>query len=84
MVEINWRPDGGLYAFVLFNTISQAEEARNQMRGRHLKNSPSERLRIDFVDPKKFKPVNSRSPPPPPHGKPDRQTLNWKPNFCAG
>lgn len=66
MVEINWRPDGGLYAFVLFNTISQAEEARNQMRGRHLKNSPSERLRIDFVDPKKFKPVHSRSPPPPP------------------
>ncbi len=54
LVEIDWRPGGHLYAYVLFPTISQAEEARFQMRGKRLPGSSSERLRIDYVDPKKF------------------------------
>jgi len=42
-------------ALLLFNTISQAEEARIQMRGRSLPQATSEKLRIDYADPKKFR-----------------------------
>lgn len=55
LAEFNWRPNGELFAYILFPTISQAEEARNQMRGIRLPNYSSERLRIDYVDPKKFR-----------------------------
>lgn len=55
-VQIDWRPhNGDNFAYVLFNTISQAEEARSELRGKRLPNGSSERLRIDFVDPKLFK-----------------------------
>ena len=55
-IEIDWRPEQQPHcAFILFNTISQAEEARIEMRGKTLPNRSSERLRIDYADPKRFK-----------------------------
>jgi len=55
LVEVLWRPNGSIEALLLFNTISQAEEARIQMRGRSLPQATSEKLRIDYADPKKFR-----------------------------
>lgn len=55
LIDVLWRPNDELVAYVKFNTITQAEEARFRMKQKPLPGGSSDRLRIDYIYPTKYK-----------------------------
>jgi hypothetical protein len=51
--EIDWNP-GDQYAYLLYDNIVDAEDARNSLNEKPLPNGCSDELRIDYGDPKRF------------------------------
>ena len=62
-IEIDWKQNE-TFAYIMFSTISEAEDARHGMKGKALPNNSSDRLRIDYADPKKFKAPRPVAPEP--------------------
>jgi hypothetical protein len=54
-IDFIFTGDNDKYAYLQFESISEAEEMRNRLRSKPLSNNSSEPLRIDFADPSKFK-----------------------------
>ena len=59
--EIDWNP-GDQYAYILYDDVNDAEDARNHLNEKSLPNGCSDELRIDYGDPKRFE-SNLESPP---------------------
>lgn len=51
--EIDWS-QGDEYAYILYDNINDAEDARNGLISKYLPNVCSQNLRIDYGDPKRF------------------------------
>lgn len=51
--EIDWNP-GDQYAYILYDSVGDAEDARNRLNEKRLPGGSSDELRIDYADPKRF------------------------------